>query len=1212
MNLKQPMTLPDIDRLAAAELKEIKEINGIKYWGHLDLPDTSYEYLRACISERCKGKSLQPILKVYPIAVTTFVIFMVRYKYIRNFWHLLSTELGIDNIPGPSQREIGSKILSTFQKYGFNYDQVKDEQWKYVEPILYQSCLPPESYLGDLFFAIKSGNRGYFDPQLFIEELISQKAYSIHKAMRNFLENFRDTDAIEYILNVRDAMLAVEQRGTVESRYEIQYQEWNEQEKAKVSVRGKTASQLHQIKPFLTFEEGRRGLCMVLPRTILSRDWIEKANWTVLCDGKAVGVSCRVFGNDGKRYVDSITIPVYPAAAYSIFLRDAENENDTENLAKFDIPGIADFACFNDRGAVINSGYLSIPFSSLVIKDTAAIKECRNITYTEQVYPLQRSEYRSYSVSVNGAGAFLKIKTPAKSVTLTARPKITMFLDGDTLFSLPAGETNLFTRMPDLRLDLKELAFRKDLEIRVGSKRIPIQCGEGDDSVALRLDQYFEADETQFGTYSVRLYHDGRFLRQTEFCYVPKINSDYTCCLSWPKNGKIQKQRSFRFERKKDWDLSFENCKVERTEKEYIVTCPENAGVPDGSLRSMRDGLIFEAKFRLPLTPLMLEIMEADGGEPVNVYGNPMSLGLTEFTERGRWLAVTAFDDFREKSYTVTLRNTDGIQQQEPLRVSANGDGICRLSAFETTLRYCVLPALFEIRRADDPEHGIPFMLVSNQAVMQEYPVYDKKLNAIKVMLPDAGKQMEFKRFGRTPFTYHVEENEWEEHAPYGQHRLRAELPAGIYSLTDSEPMDIFDLEEDDSAKLSQDVPSFLVEQSDSDTYPRESIHAVLPQLFLLILRKSWTLEQKSWVRNVLAGKINLTKVREINDFEIELLAALGYIADSKISESRRKTITGFMKVISEDVLSGVDRTRIIRTLTAMKCPQSVFDICKSYYSLFLFDPDKSDMRPLSEETEPYSDSLALLMLLDTGAPLKDTLRREKFRSRIGKDALEDMLGVHSKDRDAADAAVRKFLNDEKSEDIHINLSSEISGQMQPLEEMIEVKWNKIIFHIEKEPTTGIDFDQIRFCAQYVNWYRSNYSSDWHMLPGTRERMLQLVNEQTMKNIEESIARLRRNTKQREMFDGDGGYFKAIQARFPNQPHISFSVPSLPRYFYLQGLAAYFSRILGFDEDAAFIRETGNRFLAGAYEISPGMVRRDILMASTYIYLKKKEEELCR
>ncbi len=1217
MNLKQPMTLPDIDRLAAAELKEIKDINGIKYWGHLNLPDTSYEYLRACISERCKGKSLQPILKVYPIAVTTFVIFMVRYKYDRNFWHLLSTELGIDNIPGPSQREIGSKILETFRKYGFNYDQVKDDQRKYVVPIIHQACLPPESCLDELFFAIKSDNRGYFDPQLFIEELISQKAYSIRKPMRNFLENFRDTDAIEYILNVRDAMLAVEQRGTVESRYEIQYQDWNEQEKAKTSVHGKANTEQHEIKPFLTFEEGRRGLCMVLPRKILTRDWIENARWTVLCDKKAVGVTCRVFGDDGKRYVDSITIPVYPAAEYTIFLRDAENENDTENLAKFDIPGIEDFVCFNERGAVINSEYLSIPLCSLVIKGTAAIEECRDINYTEQVYPMQCDEYRFYSVSVSGAGAFLKIKSPSKSVTLTARSKISMFLDGETLFSLPAGETNLFTRMPDLRLNLKDLAFRKDLEIRVGSKRIPVQCDGGDESVTLRLNQHFEADETRFGTYSVRLYHDGRFLRQTEFCYVPKIKSDYTCCLSWPKNGKIPRQRSFRFERKKDWDLSFENCKVERTENEYIVTCPENTGVLDGSLQSMREGLAFEAKFRLPLTPLLLEIMEADGAEPVNVYGSPLSLGLTEFTERERWLAVTAFDDFREKSYTVTLRNTDGIQQQETLRVSANGEGICRLSAFETTLRYCVLPALFEIRRADDSEHGIPFMIVTNQAGMQEYPVYARNLNAIAVMQDDAGKQTEFKRFGKEPFTYRVEENEWEEHAPYGLHRLRAELPAGIYSLTDSEPMSIFELEEDDSAKLSQDVPSFLVEQSDGADYPRESIHAILPQLFLLILRKRWALEQVSWVRDVLAGKIHLTKARELNDFEIELLAALGYIADSKIGKPRKKTITDFMKVISEDVLSGVDRTRIIRALTAMKCPQSVFDVCKANYSLFLFDPDESNMRPLSEETEPYSDSLALLMLLDTDAPLKDTLRREKFRSLIGKDALEDMLGVHSKDRDAADAAVRKFLNDEKSEDIHVNLSSEISGQMQPLEEMIEVKWNKIIFHIEKEPTTGIYFDQIRFCAQYVNWYRSNHSYDWHMLPGTRERMLKLVNEQTMKNIEESIARLRRNTKQWEMFGGDdrdggGSYYKAIQARFPNQPHISFSVPSLPRYFYLQGLAAYFSRILGSDEDSVFIRETGNRFLAGAYEISPKMVRRDILMASTYIYLKKKEEELCR
>ena len=1217
MNLKQPMLLFHIENLTIDELK------GKSYWGHLDLPIESYEYLKACISERCKYKPLKTILSHYPTAVTTFAVFMVRYKYDKNFWRLFESELGI-KIPVSSQREIGSRILETFRDRGFNYDQVKDEQRKYVEPIIYQACLPPESCLDDLFFAIKSGNRGYFDPQLFIEELISQKAYTIRKPMRNFLDNFRETDAIEYILNVRDAMLAVEQRGTVESRYEIQYQEWNEQEKAKAAVRGKAASQQHQIKPFLTFEEGRRGLCMVLPRKILTRDWIENARWTVLCDKKAVGVTCRVFGDDGKRYVDSITIPVYPAAEYTVFLRDAENENDTENLAKFDIPGIEDFVCFNERGAVINSEYLSIPLCSLVIKGTAAIEECHDINYTEQVYPMQCDEYRFYSVSVSGAGAFLKIKSPSKSVTLTARSKISIFLDGETLFSLPAGETNLFTRMPDLRLNLKDLAFRKDLEIRVGSKRIPIQCDGGDESVTLRLDQYFEAVEKRYGTYSVRLYQAGRFLRQTEFCYVPKINSDYTCCLSWPKNGKILRQRSFRFERKKDWELSFENCKVDRTEKEYIVSYPENAGVLDGSLRSMRDDLIFEAKFRLPLTPLMLEIMEADGAEPVNVYGSPLSLGLSEFTERGRWLAVTAFDDFREKNYTVTLRNTDGIQQQETLRVSANGEGICRLSAFETTLRSCVLPALFEIRRADDSEHGIPFMLVSNQAVMQDYPVYSKERNAIAVRLPDAYKRMEFTRFGTEPFRCAIRENEWVSYQAHGFHQFSTELPAGIYSLTDSEPMDIFDLEEDDSAKLSQDVPAFLVRQTDNTPYQKDSIHIILPKLidcvFTVCNRKPMDLMNDPMIQNVLTGKTHPKKARELNDFEIELLTALGYITDSKISESRRKTITGFMKVISEDVLSGVDRTRIIRALTAMKCPQSVFDVCKANYSLFLFDPDETDMKPLAEEAEPYSITLALLMLLDTDAPLKDTLRLEKFRTLIGTEALADMLGVHRlKDLAAAQTAVRKFLNDEKSEDIRVNLSSEISGEMEPLMAMIdgEDKKGKVYFDLAKKPETGFTFDQIRFCDQYVNWYRLNSVSN-EIRPDVVAKMKKLVNEQTAKDIKEAAAGLRRNRKQKEVFNE---YNDALRSRLADQSYIDFDSlldpyklrnNSLPRYFYLQGLAAYFSRILGSDEDAAFIRETGNRFLAGAYEISPRMVRRDIVMASTYIYLKKKEEELCR
>lgn len=1205
-------TLDQINELGEIEIFIISKLKGLSFWGNIDLSIDEYEHLKKIIALRIKTDSLKSIMKSYPASLTTFAVFMVRYKYNVNFWQLLSTEL--DTVISQSyQKDIGDIFLKSFIKNGFNFDPVKGEARKYVEPIIYQACLPPESCLDDLFFAIKTENRSHFDPQTFIEELINEKAYTIRKPLRSFLEFFQDTDAIEYILNIRDAMLAVEQRGTVETRYEIQYKEWSEEEKTKAKLHGKNKQEKHQIKPFLMFEEGRRGLCIVLPWTILPCEWIEEVLWTIQgSDGQTVYTTCRVFGEGGKRYIESITIPVYPAAEYKITMKDAENESDSD-LDSWTINGITDFICFNSRGTAISSGYLPVPFCSFIIDKSVVIEECKNITWNDQAYPLQNENYRSISAIASNADALLRLKSSLRTVTLTAKPRINILLQGHTLFSLPEdSETKLYTEIPDLVLDLKELAFKQNLEIKIRSKRIQIQCNNDDEESIIKLNNYFDRDEQKFGTYSIRLYQAGRFLRQTEFCYVPNISTDYEYNLSWPKNnGKMPANLKFHFERNSEWELSFENCRVDRNQNEYEVSITENTGVLRGSLKSMRDDLILETRFELPFAPLNLEIIDPEDNEPEIVYNNPISISLNELSEQSKWISVSTFGEYRDKKYTIALSNADGLVQETPLRIAANGEGICSLAVFYDTLQNCVLPAKFEIRCQDYTEYGIPFMIISDKATLKDYPVYSPKYNAIAVYQDDGHREMEFTRFGKEQLTYLITENEWVDKQNISMHILRHDLPAGIYTLTDNKSMDIFQLEKDFSANLKQEIPSFLKKSEDSKSYAQYSIHSVLQDLLNTIFRQREVidLDNNPHIGQILNHKVELEKQRELNDFEIDLLIALGFLVNSKISKSRKKIIINCMKAISEEVLSGIDRTRIIRSLTSMQCSQAVFDTCNSSYSLFLFDPDNRNMKQLAEDVEPYSIDLAYLMLIDTEAPLKDTLRLEKYRSLIGSDALKYMLGLaETKDFEARTAANR-FLNDERTENIHVNLSPEISGEMQPLLEMLEEKKNKWIFNLEKKPDTGIYFDQIRFCDQYVNWYRLNHTYDGNIFTDVRDKMTKLVTSDTINDIQKSKSLIREKNNYRNIFDE---YYASLHYRGADQLYVNLNINSLPRYFYLQGLTAFFSRILGDDDNSVFIRETGNRFLSKAYEISPRMVRRDILMASTFIYLKKKEAELCQ
>ena len=69
---------------------------------------------------------------------------------------------------------------------------------------------------------------------------------------------------------------------------------------------------------------------------------------------------------------------------------------------------------------------------------------------------------------------------------------------------------------------------------------------------------------------------------------------------------------------------------------------------------------------------------------------------------------------------------------------------------------------------------------------------------------------------------------------------------------------------------------------------------------------------------------------------------------------------------------------------------------------------------------------------------------------------------------------------------------------------------------------------------------------------------------------------------------------------------------SINLYFYIQGLAALLAKIPTDFDKYDIYRNIGIQFMSAASEIAPRLSRRDILMAGTFVYLKRKEEELCR
>lgn len=132
-----------------------EEISKHEFWGDLELTYDETEILKDKISAILNNSSVDIayMCKNYPHAMTTYMVFFVRYKYDVNFWGALAKELSID-IPSYLHEEMGYCARKMFTKYKMDYSDAKEEARINIAPIIYEACLPPESSLDDLFYVM--------------------------------------------------------------------------------------------------------------------------------------------------------------------------------------------------------------------------------------------------------------------------------------------------------------------------------------------------------------------------------------------------------------------------------------------------------------------------------------------------------------------------------------------------------------------------------------------------------------------------------------------------------------------------------------------------------------------------------------------------------------------------------------------------------------------------------------------------------------------------------------------------------------------------------------------------------------------------------------------------------------------------------------------------------------------------------------------------
>ncbi|SEL27652.1 hypothetical protein SAMN02910353_02271 [Ruminococcus sp. YRD2003] len=1195
--------------LSLTETNIIDELTGKELWGDIDITPEEYDNLRASIQKVLNDDrfDMNYICSQYPCSLTTFMIFLVRYKFDTNFWGIMETELNI-KISLPAENLIGKCAKKAFDKYGFDYSDVKNERRVNLEPILYEAGCPPESSLDDLFYVLKYDTYSVFDPQLIIDDLIEMRSYQIRKPMLRFLRRFRDKRAIEYVLDVHDAMLAVDQNMSSESHFIGNYTEWKAKEKTKeASVNRKNKE--FQTKPYLFFENGKRGLCLVLPRTIMKTEWIDDVEWQIVTDNsETLSKRMTVFGDEGKRFVESMIIPVSPSKRYKVTLYEREDDVPPNSIIDWEINGIAEDrpVFFNSNGRMILTDNLPVPYSIIIHHSSVRITEKKDVSVDFQSYPTNRENYFVISAEPSDNTSYLCFSAGTTVRCFRTKPQIEMRFSGTTLFFPDnKNDSRLFTKLPTLTINIDADTYTKGYELRLGSKSIDIGDEFNNGVYSISLEEYGQDIFSRYGVYSIRLYQNDRFLKQVEFSYVPDIKTDYDPEIKWHDRKDRKKRKRFWFERLNDWEMEFQNCIVSSDRDRYIVECPPNIGTISCTLKNE----FYNCSFELPVAPLAIDVLDQHGLSQLESNGKTPHIGLNALNEMTYWVRLETYGAFSDCQYKLKLRTANGIEQVEKFPLSVNKCGNFSLTAFYDTLKSCPLPAQIELCCGDEEDKYIPVMVVSDESEMLARPYYMK--NGIIVLdVNDENKNLLIKRFGTQEFLLKLkyEKSKVSKNGKKRGYKCPKELEDGIYVVEgESRNIDFF-ADDDTGIELSNGKNVMYVSLRGKDT-PIITFSDWLDQLI------------KDVINAGISGDINHSDsfrkcdhVSELDTLELgrcdyERLVALAYFAQAKCTDAKKQSIRKCMNAVCVNILNGSRRLKLIRVLSELDCPNEIFEICLREYGLLLFERGSDDSKELAEKLENQSAELSLLLLMGVDAPVSDTVRRERYRELIGKEALLNILSVpNEEDISIISSEQRKFLKEESPCRVRIALTKEISGNMQPLTEMVIATHNSVIFDISKKPDYGIYFDGIRYVDQYVEWYRSSHDEKCDMLAWKKSLMIAMVKEEC-ENIIKAFGELEKDS---ELGDIVKRFKAALRERYKDDPLSVLNINKYPRYFYLQGLAAFLTVIPGEYKRYAKAARTGERFMANAFRVAPKISQRDLVMAATFVYLVRKEEKLCQ
>lgn len=723
-------------KLKDIEYEIRQELKRCDYWGALPISRKQYDYLCQALKERRGDKSTSEFINLlfeeYPACVVTTMIFFIVFEYTNNeFWEPWSNRIGVDYSTNHASVE-GNHMLETLEKFHMN--KYEDDGFKFITPLICQAGIP-DSNLDDIFYALTTAER--FDAHELVAEFKGWRATYIKKPLERFVR-LQEDSALNLIVLVHDVMLdgEVEDDETYEGRIFGQYVEWKEQNLNRKGVfKGKGA---YQEEPILYMDEDK-GLCVILPEYILKDEYCDYIKWAIETeDRKLFSIECEVFNDGNSKHSMKKVVPLSAEEKYEVRISDPDHLEGEKTLDEWEIDGLLDkgYILFGDNGKKRTDDMITFDGGTLIVSDTVPGVRFMDVFETEVILP-NCNGIKAYSLIPEKSTACVAIGNTEQTIITLKKSIRASLCQGEYLFgSKESGYTYpIYTSEPAIRIEKEDgqvdgsismVLRNRDTGVKktIAINQIDDLINEGD-SVTFKALSSFGV-QNEYGRYSIKFYIKGLYKKEIEFAFIPDITYDEKPQTLWPNEKGTFLASGFRYKLPKNTSLEFSSRVNEVTEKDddgfwHLVRTREPNEYIEGTITmTVSEERQLVMPFRKRIRNLQWMMWKEDDIETELSYGEGR-LDIKQLSE-DNWLLSFSMRQLQnsEECYISLETDEQEVLQQIKVRPSDKGKWHIGLRAFEASIEGKKLPLTVRFRqKADNEEHVFNLVEIYESVILR-------------------------------------------------------------------------------------------------------------------------------------------------------------------------------------------------------------------------------------------------------------------------------------------------------------------------------------------------------------------------------------------------------------------------------------------------------------------------------------------------------------